>query len=294
VTAWETVAYLPVNTKGLPGLPLLAWDAAGIAQPGGMSSGLTNLNSDPPYSVANMRAVTHWLQATPLRPANLRAPGKIGNVFAVESFADELADAAGVDPLQFRLQRLQDPRGIAVLQRVADAMQWSPRPRAVDPMAAVLQGRGIAYVHYKQSENFVAMGMEVSVERTSGAIRVTRVVCAHDCGLMINPDAVHAQVEGCILQTLSRTLFEQVTFDRSRVTSTDWASYPILGFADVPALEIHLIDRPHEKPLGAGEAAAAPVGAALGNAVFDAAGIRLRTVPFTPARVKAALQSLAT
>jgi CO/xanthine dehydrogenase Mo-binding subunit len=294
VTAWETVAYLPVNTKGLPGLPLLAWEAAGLAQPGGMISGLTNLNSDPPYGIANMRAVTRWLRATPLRPSNLRAPGKIGNVFAVESFADELADAAGVDPLEFRLRGLREPRGLAVLRRVAEAMAWSPRPRAVDPSAEVLGGRGIAYVHYKQAENFVAMGLEATVERASGTIRVTRVVCAHDCGLMINPDAVRAQVEGCILQTLSRTLFEQVTFDRSRVTSTDWASYPILGFADVPALEIHLIDRPNEKPLGAGEAAAAPVAAALGNAVFDAAGIRLRTVPFTPERVKQALQSAAT
>ncbi len=210
------------------------------------------------------------------------------------AFADEIAAAAGVDPLEFRLRGLREPRGLAVLQRVAEAMAWSPRRRTADPAAELLTGRGIAYVHYKQAENFVAMGLEATVERASGAIRVTRVVCAHDCGLMINPDAVRAQVEGCILQTLSRTLFEQVTFDRSRVTSTDWASYPILRFPDVPALEIHLIDRPEEKPLGAGEAAAAPVAAALGNAVFDAAGIRLRTVPFTPERVKQALQSAAT
>ena len=129
-------------------------------------------------------------------------------------------------------------------------MAWSPRRRTADPAAELLTGRGIAYVHYKQAENFVAMGLEAAVERSSGAIRVTRVVCAHDCGLMINPDAVRAQVEGCILQTLSRTLFEQVTFDRSRVTSTDWASYPILRFPDVPALEIDLIDRPEENHWG--------------------------------------------
>jgi nicotinate dehydrogenase subunit B len=133
------------------------------------------------------------------------------------------------------------------------------------------------------------MAMEVEVERSSGTVRVRRVVAAHDCGMMVNPDAVRAQVEGCILQTLSRTLFEEVTFDRSRVTSTDWASYPILTFPDVPRIEIALIDRRGERPLGAGEAATAPVAAALGNAVFDATGVRIRSAPLTPGRVKAAL-----
>ena len=242
-----------------------------------------------------MRVAVDWLTETPLRPSNLRAPGKIGNVFAVESFTDELAAAARADPLAFRLGLLSDPRAIAVLRRVADAMAWPPRPSPapIDPKAAILRGRGIAYVHYKQAENFVAMAMEVAVDRATGIVRVDRVVCAHDCGLMINPDGVRAQVEGCILQTISRTLFEEVAFDGSRVTSTDWASYPILTFPDVPRLEIHLIDRPHDKPLGAGEAAAAPVAAAIGNAVFDAAGIRLRAAPFTQARVKAALQAVA-
>ena len=135
--------------------------------------------------------------------------------------------------------------------------------------------------------------MEVAVERASGKIPIERVVCAHDCGQIINPDGVRAQVEGSILQTLSRMLMEEVKFDRSRVTSVDWASYPILRFSDVPKIEIDLIDRPDEPPLGAGEAACAAVGAALGNAVFDATGVRLRTVPFTPERVKAALNGKA-
>ena len=129
----------------------------------------------------------------------------------------------------------------------------------------------------------------MAVERSSGTIRVERVVCAHDCGQIINPDGVRAQVEGSILQTLSRVLMEEVKFDRSRVTSVDWSSYPILTFSEVPKLDIELIDRPTEPPLGAGEAACTPVGAALANAVFDATGVRLRTVPFTPERVKAAL-----
>jgi nicotinate dehydrogenase subunit B len=131
--------------------------------------------------------------------------------------------------------------------------------------------------------------MTVAVERASGRIKVERVVCAHDCGQIINPDGVRAQVEGNILQTLSRVLMEEVKFDRARVTSTDWSSYPIMTFSDVPKLEIELIDRPNDPPVGAGEAACAPVGAALANAVFDATGARLRTIPLTPERVKAAL-----
>ena len=241
-----------------------------------------------------MRAEIRWLASTPLRPSNLRAAGKIGNVFAVESFFDELAAAAGADPLAHRLRLLPDPRGREVLERVGAMMDWRPRASPPDRSGERLTGRGIAYVHYKQAENYVAMGMDVAVERSTGAVRVLRVTCAHDCGSMINPDAVRAQVEGCILQTLSRTLFEEVTFDRSRVTSTDWTSYPILTFPDLPKLDIALIDRRHERPLGVGEAATAPVAAAVGNAVFDATGVRLRRAPFTAARVKAALDGEAT
>jgi nicotinate dehydrogenase subunit B len=181
-----------------------------------------------------------------------------------------------------------------VLERVGTMMAWTPRVGPSDRGGQVFKGRGIAYVHYKQAENYVAMGTEVTVEQSTGRVRVLRVACAHDCGLMINPDAVRAQVEGCILQTLSRTLFEEVKFDRTRVTTTDWASYPILTFPDVPQLDIALIDRRPERPLGAGEAAAAAVAAAVGNAVFDATGARLRTAPFTRARVTAALAARAT
>jgi CO/xanthine dehydrogenase Mo-binding subunit len=295
ILAWETVAWLPANTPGLPGVPLLAPAAVGRAQPQGLSSGAIQLNADPPYAIPHMRAVIRWLKDTPWRPGSLRAPGKIANSLAVECFTDELAAAAAADPLQFRMGALSDPRAFAVLASVARRMAWQtrPSPGPVDASAPVLRGRGISYVHYKQTENYVAMGMEVEVERATGVVRVTRVVCAHDCGLMINPDGTRAQIEGSILQTLSRTLFEEVTFDKSRVTSTDWASYRLLTFRDVPKLDIDLIDRPHEKPVGVGEPSTAPVAAAVGNAVFDATGVRLRTVPFTPARVKAALQSIA-
>lgn len=135
--------------------------------------------------------------------------------------------------------------------------------------------------------------MQVEVDRASGAIRVLQIACAHDCGLMINPDAVRNQVEGNLLQTLSRTLYERTTFDTQRVTSVDWASYPILRFSDVPELRIDLIQRLDQPPLGAGEAASTPVPAALANAVFDATGARLFEVPFAPERVRAAMQAIA-
>jgi CO/xanthine dehydrogenase Mo-binding subunit len=291
VLAWETVALAPENTPG--GIPLLAAIAAGLANNNGMSSGQLQSNVDPPYLFPAVRADMKWLAATPLRPSNLRAPGKIGNVMAVECFADEIAAAARIDPLEFRLKRLNDPRAIEVLTRVGRMMAWSPRTAAPDRAGAVLSGKGISYMHYKQAENYVAMGMEIEVDRASGRVRVTRVACAHDCGQMINPDAVRSQVEGSILQTISRTLFEEVKFESARVTTIDWAGYPILTFPDVPRLEIELIDRPHERPVGAGEASTAPVAATLGNAIFDATGLRLREVPFTPERIKAAFAASA-
>jgi CO/xanthine dehydrogenase Mo-binding subunit len=291
VLAWETHAWLPIATANLPHIPLVVLDAAGLPQTQGRATGLIYQNVDPPYAIPNLHALVHWIGDAPLRTSAIRAPGKIANTFAVESFMDEAAALAGVDPVQFRLKRLPNARGAEVLRRAAAKMGWQPRPspRPVDRTAAVLTGRGIAYVHYKHDETMVAMGMEVAVERATGKIRVTRVVCAQDCGLMINPDCVQAQLEGNILQTLSRTLHEDVVYDANGVTTLDWASYPILTFPEVPVLEFDMIQRLDQPPLGAGEAASTPVPAALGNAVFDATGVRLRTVPFRPDRVKAAL-----
>ncbi len=291
VAAWETQAWLPLATANLPNIPLLSVDAAGIQQTPGRSTGLIYQNIDPPYTMPNVNAVVHWIPDAPLRTSAIRAPGKIANTFAVESFVDEIAALARVDPVEFRLRRLTNPRGIEVLRRTAARMSWQPRPspRPVDARAAVLTGRGIAYVHYKHEETLVAMGMEVAVERATGRIRVTRVVCAQDCGLMINPACVQSQLEGNIIQTLSRTLHEEIVYDRDGVTTVDWGSYPILTFPEVPALEFELIQRLDQPPLGVGEAASTPVPAALANAVFDATGVRLRTVPFRAERVKAAL-----
>jgi CO/xanthine dehydrogenase Mo-binding subunit len=287
---WRTELWIPKTTRGLPNIPLLAPEAAGLDHVPGLNTGLISQNGDPPYSAESIQVIAHWLKDAPLRPAPIRSPGKPANCFAVESFVDELAAAAGVDPVEFRLRGLKDPRAIEVIRRTASLMKWRPQPyQLAGANAAIARGHGIAFVHYKHSESYVGMGMDVAVERASGRIMVERVVCAHDCGQIINPDGVRAQVEGSILQTLSRVLMEEVMFDRSRVLSVDWASYPILRFSGVPKIDIDLIDRPAEKPLGAGEAACTTVAAALANAVYNATGARLRTVPFTPERVKLAL-----
>ena len=291
IVAWDTQMWLPAQAPG--GRALLAADAAGLPQDHGQGAGLLTQNGDPPYQADNVRVLVHWVKDTPLQLSNLRAPGKVANVFAVESFTDELAAAARVDPVAFRLGRLTDQRAIDVLNRAAQTFGWQPRP-SPSPQARqgrMLVGRGIAYVRYKQTENYVAMAMEVAVDPASGRIDVRRVACAHDCGLIVNPDALKNQIEGSIVQTISRTLHEEVTFDRSRVTSVDWASYPILRFPEAPQVDVVLIDRPDQPLLGAGEAATAPVAAALANAIFDAAGVRLRTVPSTPQRMKAALSA---
>jgi CO/xanthine dehydrogenase Mo-binding subunit len=289
IVDWRTEAWLPRTTKGLPDIPLIGPAAAGLDDVQGLNPGLISQNCDPPYAADNVLVLVHWLKDAPLRPAPLRSPGKPANSFAVESFVDELAAAAAADPVEFRLRGLQDPRAIEVIKRTAALMSWQGRPSPnADKGAPIARGRGLAYVHYKHSETYVAMGMEVAVERATRRIKVERVACAHDCGQIINPDGARAQIEGCILQTLSRVLKEEVKFDRSRVTSTDWSSYPILTFSEVPKIDIELIDRPNEPPVGAGEAACTPVGAALANAIFDATGVRLRTIPFTPENVEAA------
>jgi CO/xanthine dehydrogenase Mo-binding subunit len=287
IAAWRTQMFIPKATASLPNMPLLALDAAGIAQAPGITTGLISQNGDPPYAVPNQEVIVHWLPTSPLRPSNFRAPGKVANCFAVESFTDMLAASAKRDCVEFRLQALADPRGVEVIRRAAALIGWKARPSPAPDVPGT--GRGFAYVHYKHNESYVAMAMEVDVDRATGAIHVRRVACAHDCGLVINPDALRSQIEGNILQTLSRTLLEEVAFDRSRVTSLDWASYPILRFPDAPEILIDIVSRPQEPPLGAGEASATTVPAALANAVFDATGARLTTVPFTRERVRAAL-----
>jgi CO/xanthine dehydrogenase Mo-binding subunit len=287
VLAWESEAFLPYKPKE-SAVTLLAAELAGLprdeAFPGNISQSL-----GIPYTVPNIRATVRWLAQTPLRPSWIRAPGRMQNTFANESFVDELAATIGVDPLEFRLRSLNDPRGAELLRRLATLSGWTARRPATRPAGSVARGRGLAYVHYELYRTYVGAVADVEVDGASGKVTAKKFYIAHDCGQIINPDGLRNQIEGNIVQTTSRTLLEELQFDRSRVTSVDWATYPILKFPDVPEVAIELIDRPTEKPWGAGEPAAAVVPAAIANAIFDATGARLRSVPMTPAKVLAAL-----
>jgi CO/xanthine dehydrogenase Mo-binding subunit len=215
------------------------------------------------------------------------------NTFANESFLDECAAEAKVDPIDYRLRLIppEESRGREVLERVARLANWQKRPSPQPaPSGDWVTGRGVSYCKYELVRTYIAGVAEVSVNRSTGEVRVMRFFCTHDCGQIINPDGVKAQVEGNIIHTLSRTLFEEVTFDRGAVTSLDWGSYHVIRFPEVPQITIELIDRPSEAPWGAGEPAAAIVPSAVSNAVFDATGVRMRSVPFLPAKFRAAAQ----
>jgi CO/xanthine dehydrogenase Mo-binding subunit len=227
--------------------------------------------------------------ASPLRSAHLRDPVGPQLNFASESFIDELAVAAGMDAVAFRLKYAANPRGVAVIKAAAERAGWQPRVSASrNGGGDSVAGRGIAFA--QRAETLVATVAEVAVDRSSGAVRVTRVVVAHDCGLIINPDGLRRCIEGNVMHSLSRASHEEVRYDGSGVTSVDWLTYPILDIAEAPeAIDIVLIDRPDVPPAGGGEASTRPMAAALANAIFDATGVRLRQAPITPARVKAAL-----
>jgi CO/xanthine dehydrogenase Mo-binding subunit len=212
----------------------------------------------------------------------MRSLGGAANTFANESFMDELAVAAKIDPLEFRLRHLTDPRALEVLKTAAQHAGWR-EPLPPD------EGRGIAFAQYENDVAYVATVAQVHVDRTSGEVRVKRVVVAHDCGLIINPDGLRNQIEGNVIQSTSRALKEQVTFDESHITSLDWESYPILKFSEVPDVEIVLINRPHQPAVGAGEPSTVTTAAAIANAIVHAAGARVRQIPFTPKRIRAAL-----
>ena len=291
ILAWDSSAIGPAGPQWTGSA--LSPVAAGLATAAPQGQGVPVIqNLDPPYAIPNLRVTGKQLKDTPIRLSNLRAPGKIATVFAVESFMDELAASVASDPIAFRKQGLTDPRALAVIDKAAAMLGWKPRPSpAPKQTGPKMTGRGMAYMRYKHAENYVAMAMEVEVEKATGKIQVTRITCAHDCGLIINPDGLRNQVEGNILQTLSRTLHEEVLSDGKRITSVDWVSYPLLRFPDAPKLEVALINQPELPSHGAGEAACAPVAAAVANAVFDATGIRLRDVPFTAAKVKLKLSA---
>jgi nicotinate dehydrogenase subunit B len=243
-------------------------------------------NAIPPYRIADARVVYHFIEQQPLRTSALRALGAYANVFSVESFMDELARAADADPVEFRLRHLEDPRARAVIEMATQRFGWA------DFRKRNGRGRGFAYARYKTLAAYCAMTFEVDVERDTGRVRIVRAVAAIDSGEAVNPDGIRNQTEGGIIQSISWTLFEAVTFDRTRIVSRDWSSYPILRFGDLPdSVDVHVINRPGAPFLGTGEAAQGPTAAALANALADATGVRMRELPFTRARVKAALNA---
>jgi CO/xanthine dehydrogenase Mo-binding subunit len=290
VAAWDYQVWSPGHA-GRPAAngPGNVLAGAQLGLPDNLAPNGADRNARPTYVFPNARVRLHLLQSTVLRVSSLRGLGSPQNTFANESFIDELAHAAGADPIEFRIRHLKDPRAIAVLEEVAKLAQWAPRPAPRGGKNAGA-GRGVAFVHYDNYSGYAAITLQVVVDRATGKVSVERVACAHDCGLIVNPDGLKNQIEGNIVQTLSRALLEAVKFDTAGVTSLDWQRYPILRFSDLPEeIAIGLINRPDQPSLGAGEPAASPVMAAVANAIFDATGVRMRSVPFTAERVKAAL-----
>jgi CO/xanthine dehydrogenase Mo-binding subunit len=241
-------------------------------------------NSIPLYDFPNQKVVKHFLPEMPLRTSALRTLGGYANVFALESFVDELALAAGANPVEFRLRHLKDPRARAVIEAAAQRAGWLPNAKGDGT-----RGRGIAFAKYKNLASYVAVVADVTVDRANGKVRVARAVAAVDAGQIVNPDGVVNQIEGGIIQSTSWTLMESVGYDRTGVTTRSWADYPIIHFEDVPQVEVVLLDRPEERFLGIGEASQGPAAAAIANAIANATGKRLRALPFAPQRVKQAL-----
>jgi CO/xanthine dehydrogenase Mo-binding subunit len=267
---------------------LAAWDlktpfvkspAPHIPQPFGDG----DRNAVPSYELPRKEIRNHLLLDAPVRNGSFRTLGSHGNIFAIESFMDELAEAAGSDPLAFRLAHLRDPRAQAVLRAAADKAGWTPGQKGDGR-----RGRGLAFCRYKSIGMYAAAVVDVEVDRNSGVIKVPRVVMAADIGLVVNPDGAKNQLEGGIVQAVSLALKEQVTFDRRQITSRDWSGYSVLAFPEVPSVEIVLMQR-SDPSLGAGEGSLPPTSAALANAFAHATGRRLRELPMTPERVKASL-----
>jgi CO/xanthine dehydrogenase Mo-binding subunit len=241
-------------------------------------------NSIPLYALPNVRVVHHFVPDMPLRVSAQRGLGAYLNVFAIESFMDELAAAANADPVEFRLRHMQEPRARKVISAAAERFGWSsaPLPRG--------KGRGFAFAQYKNLGAYCAVAIEAEVEHESGRVRLGRAVAAVDSGQAVNPDGIANQIQGGVVQSASWTLYESVRFDAARILSQDWSTYPILRFAAVPeSVDVYVIDAPGQPFLGTGEAAQGPAAAAIANAVANATGMRIRDLPLNAARVKAAI-----
>jgi CO/xanthine dehydrogenase Mo-binding subunit len=246
-----------------------------------LPAGAADRNAIPLYDFPNQRVVNHYVREMPVRTSALRSLGAFANVFAIESFMDELAQAAGADPVAFRLRHLRDARGRAVLEAAASRAGWSAWTQRDG------RGHGVGFAKYKNLGAYCAVVAEVEIGRE---VRVHRLAVAVDVGLVINPDGVRNQIEGGAIQSTSWTLKEGVKLGERGIASLGWEDYPILKFSEVPQVEIELIDRPELPSVGAGEAAQGPTAAAIANAVENALGVRVRELPLTPERIVAAIE----
>jgi nicotinate dehydrogenase subunit B len=265
---------------------LAAWHLAPPKSPGAPAiipqpAGGGDRNAIPLYDFPRQRVTHHFVRQSPIRVSALRSLGAYANIFAIETFMDDLAKAARIDPVEFRMRHLNDERAFAVMKAAASYAGWQP-----GLPGGTGRGRGFGFAQYKNVAAYLAIVVEVEVSRRNGDVHVRRVTAAIDAGAVINPDGLINQTEGGIIQAISWTLKEQVQFAADRITSRDWGDYPIITFPEVPEINVIILDHPDEKSLGAGEAAQGPTAAAIGNAIAHATGVRLRDLPLTPDRIK--------
>ena len=300
IAAYDFQTSYPSN-----GSPTLALLLTRSVEPVATAFEMGDRTAVPPYDYRHLRVVANDM-APMLRASWLRGVSALPNSFAHESYVDELATAAGADPVAFRLRHLKDERASELVRATAARAGWlahtQPQQQATEPSARgeILKGQGFAYARYVHSKfpgfgaAWAAWVADVEVNRNTGEVHVSRVVVGHDAGLMINPAGVQHQIHGNVLQTTSRALKEALPLDAktSLPVAREWGAYPILSFRELPVVEVMMMARPGEPPLGAGESSSVPGTAAIANAIFDATGVRLRSPPFTPEVVRAALNAL--
>ena len=287
VAGYDFVTRYPSN-----GAPTLALLLTSRIAPVPEVSEMGDRTAIPPYEYDHLRVVANDMPPI-VRASWLRGVSALPNTFAHESYIDELATEAGVDPIEYRLRYLKDQRAINLVNAVAERAGWSPRPVRQEPLAEgdIVRGRGFAYALYVHGPfpgrpaAWSAWIADVAVNKATGDVSVTRVVAGQDAGLMINPEGVRHQIHGNVVQSTSRALMEQVSFDRHAVTSREWGAYPIISFPQLPKIDVLMLPRQDQPPMGVGESASVPSAAAIANAIFDATGVRFRELPFTPERI---------
>jgi nicotinate dehydrogenase subunit B len=287
VAAYDFATRYPSN-----GAPTLALLLTGRIAPEPAVFEMGDRTAIPPYDYENMRVVANDMPPI-VRAAWLRGVSALPNTFAHESYIDELATEAGVDPIEYRLRYLKDKRAVDLVNAVAERAGWKPRPAREDKVAEgdIVRGRGFAYALYVHSK-FPGYGAawsawiaDVAVNKATGDVSATRVVAGQDSGLMINPEGVRHQIHGNVIQSTSRALMEEVSFERGAVTAREWGAYPIIRFPEMPRIDVVMLPRQDQPPLGVGESASVPSAAAIANAIYDATGVRFRELPFTPERI---------